>query len=233
MRLLVTRAQADAQPLVERLEGLGHEVVRAPLLEIHFHDSVTLELDGIQAILATSANGVRALARVAGKPLRPPLLAVGDATARTACELGFEAVESAGGDVQALAALVQSRLTPADGAVLHIAAGDLAGDLAGTLRAAGFEVRRATLYEARTAATLPVEAARALVEGKIDAALFFSPRTAAAFARLVRGANLVGTCRDVVACCLSPAVARELAEIHWRALRTAAEPTEAGLLGTL
>src|SRR2546430_5057551 len=53
-----------------------------PLLEIHYRGEPTPDLAGIQAILCTSANGVRALARLT--PERAlPLFAVGEASARS------------------------------------------------------------------------------------------------------------------------------------------------------
>ena len=51
-----------------------------------------LDLDGVQALIATSANGVRAFA--ARDPRRSlPVCAVGDATARAASDAGFADVE--------------------------------------------------------------------------------------------------------------------------------------------
>ena len=41
--------------------ALGHEPVRAPLLEIEFLEDVPLNLDGAQAIVITSRNALRAL----------------------------------------------------------------------------------------------------------------------------------------------------------------------------
>ena len=60
---MITRPLEDATSLAERLRGLGHEGVLEPLLEIRFKDGVTVDLAGVAAILATSANGIRALAR--------------------------------------------------------------------------------------------------------------------------------------------------------------------------
>ena len=231
MRLLVTRPADDARRLVDDLRARGHEVIEAPLLEIEFHEGPPPDLDGVQALLVTSANGVRALARrLAGAPPDLPLLAVGDATARAARDLGFRDVESAGGDVDALAALVERRLRPENGTLVHVAAGAVAGDLAGALSAAGFTVRRDVLYEARSLEQLPPLAVRALGAGQIDAVLFFSPRTAAAFVRLARAANVAGGCDKVTACCLSPAVAQAAAGLNWRDVVVTAEPREAAML---
>ena len=97
MRVLVTRPLEDARETEAALKVRGHDAVVAPLLFVNFHDGPEMDLAGIQAILATSANGVRALARrTARRDL--PLLAVGPQTAEAARESGFEDVKSADGE---------------------------------------------------------------------------------------------------------------------------------------
>lgn len=60
MRVLVTRPSEDAGLLGERLAALGVEASAAPLLSIENIAGDALDLDGVQAVLFTSANGVRA-----------------------------------------------------------------------------------------------------------------------------------------------------------------------------
>lgn len=223
---------ADAEPLAERLRAAGHEVMIEPMLEIRFHRAAPLNLTGVQALLLTSANGVRALA---GRdvPTDLPVLAVGDATERAARAAGFARVESAGGDAGDLARLALARLRPGDGALLHVAGEQVAGGLAGPLRAAGFDVRRQTLYEARQATSLSPECAAVIRERRLDAVLFFSPRSAQAFARLAASRGLDADCGDLDALCLSPAVAAALKPLSWRCVRVAARPHQGALLALL
>jgi len=229
---LVTRPREDAEEIAKALEGLGFSVRIEPLLTIVLRHDANLSLDGVQAILATSANGVRGLAANLGDR-RLPLFAVGEATAREARAQGFTEVESAGGDVDSLAALVLRRRRPADGALLHAAGTQLAGDLAGHLASAGFTVHRAVLYEAQTAGALSPSLAGLLGGGGLDLALFFSPRTAASFVTLTDTAGLRDACRRVVAYGLSAAVGRVLAGLPWRVVRTAARPEQAALLDAI
>ena len=63
MRVLVTRPIEDAGETEALLKARGHKAVIAPMLNIVFHDGPPIELAGVQAILVTSANGVRALSR--------------------------------------------------------------------------------------------------------------------------------------------------------------------------
>ena len=233
MRVINTRPQPDAASLTEALVALGHEVIEAPLLDIVFEDrSGPLDLEGVQALLATSANGVRALsAATACRDIS--LFVVGDASARTAEELGFRRVSSAAGDVDGLAATVIRTLDPADGALLHVAGSEVAGDLAGALANAGFATRRVTLYESRTVASLPPAASEVLDSGSVDAVVFFSPRTAKTFVRLVDDAGMSHACQLLNAYCLSPAVAEEVAGLTWRAVHVAERPAQDSLLDCL
>ena len=228
---LVTRPREDSEGVSRELRARGLTVAVEPLLDIAYLDAA-IDAEGVQGILATSANGVRALARLL--PDRDlPVWAVGDASAREARALGYERVESAGGDVHSLAALVKDRCEPGTGTFLHAAGSVTAGDLAGLLAEAGFAVRRVVLYEARTATALSDDLTQALRSGGIGLALFFSPRTAATFVTLVQAAGLSGTLRPLTAYALSRAVADKLAPLSWAAVRVAAVPTQAALLAAL
>lgn len=231
MRLLLTRPDDEARALALKLAAAGHESLIEPMLTISPDGDAPLDLAGAQGLLLTSANGARAL-RGRAAPPELPVFAVGDATAEAAREQGFNRVESADGDVENLATLVAHRLDPGDGALVHVAGSVAAGDLAGRLANEGFDVRRAVLYRAHVATTLSVECRNALEGGTLDGALFFSPRTAAAFVRLVAAVALSPCCRTVTAFCLSDAVARAAAA-PWRAVRVAAAPRAEALLALL
>lgn len=220
MRLLVTRPIEDAEPLGERLQELGHTIVLAPVLEIRFLPGVPIPLDGVQAILATSANGVRAFAS-ACEERSLPLFAVGSATAQTARNAGFAQVEEAGGNAAALADLTAARLDPSSGALLH-AAGNVVKDVLQTrLEAAGFKVRRVVLYRADPVSSLDSMAEQALSSGGLDGVILHSPRSARQFVHLAQQARLGSACAELFAFCLSNEVAEAIAELTWRDIRIA------------
>jgi len=206
--------------------------VQAPLLEIEPVAGRGIDLAGVRALLVTSTNGARALA-AATERRDLTILAVGDASARVAREAGFADVEAAGGDVESLAALVRARLAPSQGALLHAAGSDRAGDLAALLAPDGFTVWRAVLYRAHPVTKLPATAEAALREGTLDAALLYSPRTAGTFVRLVCAAGLAPSCARLAAICLSDAVAAAVRALPWRRVAVAGAPTEAALFAAL
>jgi uroporphyrinogen-III synthase len=232
MRALITRPREESKTLAAALAVRSIDPVIEPLMEVHYRAPTGFDVGGAQAILCTSANGVRALARASGERM-VPLLAVGDATASRARAEGFTAVESAGGDVDDLVRLAAERLRPQNGPLLHIAGSVVAGDLIGALRARGFAIERSVLYEVRPVTALSPMAARALQCGAIDFALFFSPRTAAIFAGLATTACVAEACGTITALSISPAVDARLADLSWLDRRIAARPTQPALLDLL
>jgi len=62
LRALVTRPRAEATALAEALSGRGIAAIVEPLLDIRYRSEPAPDLAGVQAVLCTSANGVRALA---------------------------------------------------------------------------------------------------------------------------------------------------------------------------
>jgi uroporphyrinogen-III synthase len=231
LRVLITRPEAEAAALAAELGARGHQALVQPLLAI-VPTGAAVDLAGVQAVLATSANGVRALA-AATPARRLPLYTVGDATARVARACGFTDVASAAGDVAALVAVVVSACRPEGGRLLHAAGADIAGDLQAMLRAKGFAVERAVLYRAAPAAALDPQIADAFKAAGIDAVLFFSPRTARTFAKLASVAGVATALGTTAAICLSRAVAAEIEALRWRTVKIADRPDRAALIAAL
>ncbi|MBB4267161.1 uroporphyrinogen-III synthase [Roseospira visakhapatnamensis] len=229
MRVLVTRPKEDAERLAMPLRAMGATVVNEPMLVIMPMAGPNVDLTGAQAVLLTSANGARALAMAIDRR-DVPVYAVGDQTARVARAQGFATVHSAGGDVETLADLVARDLDPAHGTLLHAAGSTRAGDLAGVLGDRGFTVQVVRLYDARPTAALSKDLRDALTAGQIDAAVFFSPRTAKIFAEHVRGADLADALRGMTAYALSPAVARALSGLPLAQVRVAETPAQDAVL---
>jgi uroporphyrinogen-III synthase len=231
MRVLLTRPREDSAAVAHTLRAGGIDVVVEPLIEI-IPRPVALELEGVQAVLLTSANGARALADATGER-RIKVLTVGEATAAEARALGFTDVEAAAGDVTALTALARHRLDPQGGRLIHVAGSAVAGDLAGSLAESGFCIRREILYEARPIAAFQPGTAAMLREGRIDGVVFFSPRTASAFVSLVAAADLGSAMRSLVGFFLSPAVADAAASLAWREVCVSLRPAQESLVDVI
>ena len=229
---LITRPEPDASSLAVALAARGHHGLVAPVMAIETTTGVRLDLDDVQALAFTSANGVRAYA--ANEERRDvPAFAVGSVTARAAEEIGFNTVSAAGGTVGSLADRIAEDVDPTHGAVLHVRGSDVAGDLQADLEGRGIGVRRAVLYSAAPVSDLPASVCAAIRERTCDGVLFFSPRTADLFVRLAGRAGVFGALGNLYAACLSPAVAARLEPSAWRSILTAARPTANDLLDLL
>ncbi len=231
MRLLLTRPAPDCEHTAALLTARGHEVIVAPLLRIEPLAEVDLGSGPWAAILVTSANAARAIARHRRiADLRGlPVLAVGERSAQAMRDAGFADVVSAGGGGGDLMRLAAARLKPGV-TLLHIAGADRAGDIAGDLGAQNFAVSTVVIYRAVVAAALPGKAAAALAGG-IDGVLHFSRRSAEAYVTLARAGGLRDQAlRGPVHFCLSARIAEPLAQAGGAALRVAPQPTEAALL---
>jgi uroporphyrinogen-III synthase len=184
----------------------------------------------VQALLFTSVNGVRALARQS-RARTAPALCVGDATAQAARDAGFGDVRSADGDAETLAAFAARTLEPTGGRVVHVSGADISVDLTAILRESGYASERCIVYETTAANALPAEIVRRLasVPSGIDLVLLHSRRAAQVFCALALDAAPDAT-QKLIAACLSPRVAEGAALAAWRDLVVAPAPREEALL---
>jgi len=82
MRVVVTRAPGQAEPLASRLEELGHEVVLCPLIRIDRIGGDPVELSTYDWLIVTSPNGAEELVnRATGRPARVAAIGPGTAAA--------------------------------------------------------------------------------------------------------------------------------------------------------
>ncbi|WP_419903420.1 uroporphyrinogen-III synthase [Kiloniella sp.] len=228
-RHLVTRPAVDQEPFVSELKDMGREILLSPVFDIEFFEGKALNFSNVQAILITSANGVRALCHKTNN-LKIPIYCVGDSSAQAARQAGFEQVVSANGDVSDLAERVISDLSPNGGTLLHPAASKLAGDLGGILEAGGFSYQREILYEAKAIEQLSADVISQIKSNEINEISFFSPRSSKIFSRLLKQAELERKLKSCKAYCLSPAVAKYLEQITGLEIAVSEQPTRQSLL---
>ena len=229
MLVLVTRPRQQAAETARLLRAAGHDVLLDPLLEISQLPPPMLEPGEVAAVAVTSANAAPA---ASAAPADLPVFVVGEATARALRAAGRRPAGIAGGDGKALAALI-ARAVPAGGIVLHLCGREVREGLADELAAAGLAYRPAIVYEAVAAAALAPTTAAAIRERRLNAVLLYSPRSAALFAAHVKTAGLDRDLADVVAACLSEAVAAELAGLTFGSIRVADARDQKALLRRL
>lgn len=259
MRILITRPAEDSQEIAARLAAMGHDSIIAPLLVPRYHAGAEPDFTGVQAILITSANGVRALVHWMHRPASPlarsapkgevaeaiaaqprgsegrrgllniPVFAVGPQTTAEARDAGFADVRNADGNARDLARRTAQWTSPERGALLHVCSDEAPGTLVGLLDAAGFSVRRAPLYHIEAASRLPQAAADALAAADLDGAMFFSPRSAAVFRDGLARID-AALAAPLRALCISAETAAALAPLTFAAVRVAARPNQDAML---
>ncbi len=214
MHLLVTRPEPDARRLAKRLAERGHDVTLAPLFSIHFLQCPRFSLEGIQALVATSRNGLRALAAtpLLAAARRLPLFSVGAATTQLGESLGFQTIHTGTQSARSLPQLIARRAEPRAGPLLHLAGRHLAHDPTAELARFGFQLQRVVLYESVAADKFAPDVVATLHNGDVDGVLLMSRRSAQQFARLTRIHNLQPAISKLTYFCLSKPIADALHE---------------------
>jgi uroporphyrinogen-III synthase len=226
MRLLVTRPEPDALKMRGVLEKLGVEGVVEPLLRVSYEEGETIEIEGAQALIATSRNALAALKAQGVLPSarQLPLFAVGAATAREARTLGFAIVVAGAGGAHELVPQIVSLADPAAGVIVHLAGEPRASDFAAELEPHGFRVFAPVVYRMLAADAFADTTIEQLACGEIDGVILMSPRTASIYVRLMRKHGLVTVARGLTHFCFSRAIAQPLGSLGEVPIEVAARP---------
>jgi uroporphyrinogen-III synthase len=122
---------------------------------------------------------------------------------------------------------------PVGTVLLHLAGEEVRQGLAEGLRARGLVYRREVVYRAVEASDLAAGTVAALAAGRVEAVLFFSPRTAAHWGALLVRRGLQGSVARMAAVCLSEAVADGVRGLGWRCVAVAARRDQTALIDCL
>ena len=188
--VIVTRAEPGASETAIWLEGEGYQPILSPALSLKaIEPKPALQMDGLQALIFTSANGVRYLCKTRETPAITAWC-VGETTKAAALEAGFKTVRSGTGDAVSLADMICKEAVPGDGGFLHVGNVAAGERLVNHLQEGGFEARFAALYESLFARELTEETRHLLATGEPCAILVHSAKGAASFARLTKDHEL-------------------------------------------
>lgn len=225
MRVLITRPEEDAREFETLLREHGHEPVTEPLLSIEYEEGPAITVDQYGLLVFTSANGVRAAARRLNAR-STPVLAVGPATTAEARKSGFtDVVTSTGEGTQGILEYLKAHPSLLRSPMLHISGTDVAGDLSSMAAGMGANLARLQLYRAVPATGISDRLRAHLRDATLDAATFFSPRTAKIFCDLVQAAGLADTTGRMAACAISSNTANSLKTLTFRKVLVAHNAT--------
>ena len=215
MKVWITRTQPGAARTAARLAAAGIDSLIDPVLAVRPLPA-SASLSGFDALAFTSPNAVEAFAALS-KDRAAPAYAVGEATAEALGGIGFVDIQTADGDVQALARLLGERRPKR---VLHLAPAIPAADLAALTARFGIEVVVRPIYQ-----TVPITPTTALDAADLDAVMVHSARAGAVLAEQAR--SRLG---DLVVLALSPACAAPFADVAVKSVEVAPFPDDASLV---
>jgi uroporphyrinogen-III synthase len=235
MRLLVTRPEPDATTLKNRLIEKGHVVTIEPLIMISHANVEMPDLDGAQALIATSRNGLRAIATLpeieAARHLA--VFVVGPGTAATAQALGFQQIIKGPATARELVPLIAEYAQVNGGPLIHLAGDVVNYDFASDLTRLGFFVAAPVVYTTVVSDRFASPVVASMRNGRFDGVLLLSPRTADVYCNLVRQHNLTEAARKVRYFCLSPAIKDRLAKLAPERIEVASAPNLQQLLALI
>lgn len=215
----ITRTQPSADETAQAIFNAGFNVIIAPLLTVE-NLLTEAKIPNEAVLLFTSQNGVRAFCNSHNRR-DFSVITVGDATAKLACELGFNDVRSAGGTSGDIAPLI-SRSSNTDVLYLHISGNHVRGSAAEDIRALGLRAERRIYYR-----SAPVQALPDIDVAKIDIAALFSPLAAQTLAALSPET------RHMQAVSISRATDSALGTLEFHNRRAAKAPTLESLIAAL
>ena len=225
--VLITRPEAEAQSLAESVRAYGFTPLVEPMMTIVPLEVTLPDLKQYQALVFTSANGVRAFADLSAERGHK-VYCVGDISAAEARACGWHDVTAADGFAVDLIALLEKDVA-AGSRLLHLSGQHIAREIA----PAGLSVDRLAVYHADAATDLSPDLLGLLDEGELCAALFFSARTASIFTELLESAGCTQAVKTTKALCLADSVVKSLQHIEWQDVQVSARPDRGGMMDLL
>lgn len=236
MRVVVTRAEHQAEGLVSAFESAGFQVELLPLLEVvppadpRPLERAASELALYEWIVFTSANAVEAFLPLAGGalPSRLHVAAVGPATAEALRAWEVEPhLTAAKADAEGLLAELAPRVDRRRRVLLPQAA-DARSTLQEGLLKAGADPVAVVAYDKRLPEDAPRRAAE-LFSGEIGWVTFTSPRIVRHFADLF-GADWERRRSELRAVSIGPVTSAELRRQGVEPAAEAAQPSDQGMV---
>lgn len=233
VRVLVTRTDNDMGPFMARLEAMGCTPIAAPMMEIEEVIEPPFDPDKCQAVVTTSANGIRVLSKATDR--RDFLVfAVGPASARFAESLGFTNVKMAAGSGKALVGFMRRTIQPTDKPLVYFRADVVQLSIGQELKKANFRTIPRIAYRTKPRTQFNDETLAELnAPTPPEVAVFMS----------IRGCRLFGDCLDrsglsdktsqMIAVSISPAVSDFVRERAWKRVITAADTNGQAILDAI
>lgn len=232
MRVLLTRPEKEGRRTAAQLAALGHEPVLAPVMSIVGLPAIIPEepFDGV-IVTSVQALNTPGAPRIPERLLKQPFFCVGGRAAEAAAQMGFQYIEPAAPTAADLVMLITFAVRKG-ARLLYLASRERKADLETKLAQFGITPTIVEAYEARAVEKLPDIAHDALWDGRIEAVLHFSRRSAELFVELVQQAGVAAPAARARHCAISNDSAEPLRDFSAN-LRVARTPNSLSLFDCL
>ena len=225
--VLITRPKPSALSTAKMFQSAGFETLIEPLLEIIPATVLLNDLKKYQAVVATSAMAIRALASLSDQR-EVSLWCVGNASYEVAKKLGYKKIHfpKGGENAQSLFAAIKKELSPKEGPIFYAAGETTRVDLKKLLMSSQFEVDREVLYESKMSAEISLKTKDFLEQKSEGAITFYSPRTFKAFLNICERQRIQFAFDRFIALSLSDVISAEVEKLPWLQVITASTTTQ-------
>ncbi|MBA8666652.1 uroporphyrinogen-III synthase [Holosporaceae bacterium 'Namur'] len=220
--ILITRPKAQARLIKLKLKNMGYKVICYPQLKIEFNINITLpEVDLYNGLIITSQNTAQAIKDyVQLKDINAHV--VGEKTAKVLRNYGFKNIVSISNDYIELISKIKEEL-PYLSKLLYLHGDHVAGDIKRKLMQYHI-IDNLIVYKS---VEIPMsKKILCFLRNKISMVLFYSPRTAALFAKNTIALNFL----NISAICISQNTADELSSLNFKEVKIAKLPNEDSML---
>ncbi len=225
MRVLLTRPLAESASTAAKLLAMGHTPVSAPVITIEYQD-FTLPKESFDAVVVTSPHALHALDENKISRLKSlPFFVVGERAAQAVKLMGLEGEVISEPDAVHLIAAIKADTTKNH--LLYLAGRHRSLDLEEAFAGDIFVVET---YHASEVENLPALAVQLMLDGKIDALLHFSKRSAELFLARANACNLANALLHIKHIAISNRTAESLKGLP---VVIADTPDEDGILAAL
>lgn len=211
--ILIRPDGKSADDFKRRLQALDVQVLHCPVTRIEaLPHSAEQMIPG--ALVFTSANAALHYQAPAGA-LNAPAYAVGPETAEALRGMGFTDIRNVAATAAALADSIAVSGLPHAASILYVRGREISFELAPALQKKGFMVQEKIVYAAEELLDLPAQVIAAIQARHIQAALFFSKRTATHFMNLAKQNNLLQDLSTIAPLSISAAVLECVQPAYW------------------
>ncbi len=230
--IVIVRPEEDSAEFVGAIKDIGFEPHIESVLNISYRGESLPEISADTPLVFTSANGVRAFARLSNERAHP-VYTVGRNTADEARQAGFTDIESASGTVDDLTVLLTKSLITSLIQPLYIRGEHISADLMEIMSKKGVILREFVGYSAIPSQNLSINLLNLLDLRKIEAIMFFSISGGQVFSDLLQQYDRAVRLKTTKALCISEGVVHSVSVLPFQQALVAEKPDRYGMMRLL